>query len=83
MGARRKFFGSRRDQTLAKLRTEMTMYARLIAILWLVLLGYWVIAAGTAKRNVGARAWWQGTGLRLGVIVLVLVSALSGRCRLL
>jgi protein-S-isoprenylcysteine O-methyltransferase Ste14 len=53
----------------------MTIYTHLIVVLWLVLVAYWAIAAGNAKRNIGARAWWQDGGLRLAIIVLVLLAS--------
>jgi protein-S-isoprenylcysteine O-methyltransferase Ste14 len=52
----------------------MTTYARLIATLWLVVLAYWVIAAGSAKRNAGAQVSWRDRGLPLGIIVLALLA---------
>jgi len=51
----------------------MTVYSRLINALWLVLFAYWIAAAIGAKRNVGTRRWKE-TGIRLGVIMLILLA---------
>jgi protein-S-isoprenylcysteine O-methyltransferase Ste14 len=50
----------------------MTVYSGLINALWLALFAYWIVAAIGAKRNVGTRQRWTGSGLRFGVIVLSL-----------
>jgi protein-S-isoprenylcysteine O-methyltransferase Ste14 len=52
----------------------MTVYSKLINALWLGLFAYWLVAAIGAKRNVGTRQRWNGSGLRLGVIVLSLLA---------
>lgn len=51
----------------------MTVYSGLIKALWLGLFAYWMVAAVGAKRNVGTRLRWKQSGLRLGVIMLILV----------
>jgi protein-S-isoprenylcysteine O-methyltransferase Ste14 len=52
----------------------MTVYSGLIKALWLGLFAYWMVAAIGAKRNVGTRQRWKESGLRLGVIMLILVA---------
>lgn len=52
----------------------MTVYSGLIKALWLVLFAYWMIAAVSAKRNVGRRLRWKENGIRLGVIMLIVIA---------
>jgi protein-S-isoprenylcysteine O-methyltransferase Ste14 len=53
----------------------MTIYNWFISGLWLALIAYWAIAAGSAKRSIGgARAWWREIGLSLVVLVLILLA---------
>lgn len=50
----------------------MTVYPWLIVVLWLGLIGFWVVAAVGAKRSLGSRQTWKEIGLRLIVVALVL-----------
>ena len=52
----------------------MTIYSALINALWLALFAYWMIAAIGAKRNVRTGLRLKGNGLRLGVIILMVLS---------
>jgi len=52
----------------------MTIYNRLIVALWLIFMVYWAVMAVGAKRNLGARFWWRESGVRVGVIVLVVLA---------
>jgi protein-S-isoprenylcysteine O-methyltransferase Ste14 len=53
----------------------MTIYNWFISGLWLALIAYWAIAAGSANRSIGgARAWWREIGLSLGVLFLILLA---------
>jgi protein-S-isoprenylcysteine O-methyltransferase Ste14 len=52
----------------------MTIYNWLIVALWLVFITYWAISAISAKRSIGARAWWEEGGLRLSAVLLVLAA---------
>jgi protein-S-isoprenylcysteine O-methyltransferase Ste14 len=52
----------------------MTLYSALINALWLALFAYWMIAAIGAKRNVRTGLRLKGNGLRLGVIILMVLS---------
>ncbi|HEY6456772.1 MAG TPA: isoprenylcysteine carboxylmethyltransferase family protein [Steroidobacteraceae bacterium] len=51
----------------------MTVYAWLIAVFWLVLFLYWIIAAFSAKRSIGTR-WRAESGLRLSIFVIVVIA---------
>ena len=51
----------------------MTIYRWLIAALWLGLMVYWAVSAMSAKRSLGPRQTWNGIGLRLIVVALVLI----------
>ena len=61
----------------------MTIFGWLIFALWVVLVAYWGVAAGAAKRISGCRwIWWREIAVRLGffaVVVLVLRVAVLGR----
>ena len=46
----------------------------LILVFWIALVAYWAVAALKAKRNVGARLWGAGTGLRLVLVALILLA---------
>jgi protein-S-isoprenylcysteine O-methyltransferase Ste14 len=53
----------------------MAIYNGLIVALWLILLAYWALSAGGAKRNIGGgRVWWREIGLRLGILALILLA---------
>jgi len=52
----------------------MTVYSGLIRALWLGLFAYWMVAAIGAKRNAGTRLRWKASGLRLGMIMLVVLA---------
>ena len=52
----------------------MSIYSWLIIALWLILIVYWAVSAVGAKKNIGARVWWRGAGLRLGIIILILLA---------
>lgn len=52
----------------------MTVYSGLIKALWLGLFAYWMVAAVGAKRSVGTRLRSNESGLRLGVIMLILLA---------
>jgi protein-S-isoprenylcysteine O-methyltransferase Ste14 len=52
----------------------MTIYGQLIAALWFVLFGYWIIAAFSAKRNVGTSRSRTDGGLRLTILVIVVIA---------
>jgi protein-S-isoprenylcysteine O-methyltransferase Ste14 len=52
----------------------MTIYIRIIGLLWLVLFVYWAIAATRTKRNVGRRSWSTQIGLRFVIVVVVVLT---------
>jgi hypothetical protein len=52
----------------------MTIYQWLILTFWIVFVAFWAASAIGAKRNIGGRAWRRESGLRLGVILLVLLA---------
>jgi protein-S-isoprenylcysteine O-methyltransferase Ste14 len=52
----------------------MTVYSGLIRALWFGLFAYWMVAAIGAKRNAGTRLRWKASGLRLGMIMLVVLA---------
>jgi protein-S-isoprenylcysteine O-methyltransferase Ste14 len=52
----------------------MTIYNRLIAAFWLILVVYWAATAIGAKKTIGARVWSREVGLRVGVLVLILLA---------
>ena len=52
----------------------MTIFQWIIPALWLVFMVYWGISALGAKRSIASRAWWTQSLLRLGIIVLTLLS---------
>jgi protein-S-isoprenylcysteine O-methyltransferase Ste14 len=51
----------------------MTIYRWLIIALWLGLMVYWAVSSMSAKRSLGPRQTWNGIGLRLIVVALVLI----------
>jgi protein-S-isoprenylcysteine O-methyltransferase Ste14 len=51
----------------------MTIYRSLIVALWLGLIVYWAVSSIGAKRSLGPRQTWNGIGLRLIVVALVLI----------
>jgi protein-S-isoprenylcysteine O-methyltransferase Ste14 len=53
----------------------MTIYSRLIAALWLVLLVVWLVSARHTKRSVNRTwAWRREIGLRAAIVVLILLA---------
>jgi protein-S-isoprenylcysteine O-methyltransferase Ste14 len=51
----------------------MTIYRSLIVALWLGLIVYWAVSSIGAKRSLGPCQTWNGIGLRLIVVALVLI----------
>ena len=51
----------------------MTIYRWLTIALWLGLMVYWAVSSMSAKRSLGPRQTWNGIGLRLIVVALVLI----------
>lgn len=52
----------------------MAAYRAALATIWLIFIVVWVVAAFTAKKNVGGgRRWWREAGLRFVIIALVLM----------
>jgi len=50
----------------------MTMYGWLIFALWLILVAYWVLTPGAARRSVCSRwIWWREIAVRLGFFALI------------
>jgi protein-S-isoprenylcysteine O-methyltransferase Ste14 len=52
----------------------MTLPDRLIVALWLIFIVYWAVMAVGAKKNIGRRPWWRESGLRVGVLVLIILA---------
>lgn len=53
----------------------IAIYHSLIIALWLVLVLYWAVSAGAAKRNIGGTwGWRRQVGVRLGVLILVVLA---------
>jgi len=52
----------------------MTIDSRLIVVFWLIFMVYWAVMAVGAKRNLDARVWWPESGVRVGVLVLVVLA---------
>lgn len=52
----------------------MTIDPWLILALWILFIVAWGIAARGAKRTIGPRRWGRHSGVRLGIIVLILVA---------
>jgi protein-S-isoprenylcysteine O-methyltransferase Ste14 len=49
------------------------VYRWLVLALWLIFIGYWVISAFGAKRNLSRRLWRREVGLRLIIIAVILL----------
>jgi len=53
----------------------LTLYGWLIFALWLTLVAYWGLSAGSVMRGVGSRwLWWREIAVRLGVFALVVLT---------
>jgi protein-S-isoprenylcysteine O-methyltransferase Ste14 len=52
----------------------VTIYRWLIAALWLIFIGFWIISAFGAKKNLNTRAWGREAGLRLVIIAIILIA---------
>ena len=55
----------------------MTIFQWIIPALWLLFAAYWAFSAASAKRSLGATAWWKQSLVRIGIVVLAVV-ALQG-----
>ncbi|HMF27698.1 MAG TPA: isoprenylcysteine carboxylmethyltransferase family protein [Candidatus Cybelea sp.] len=51
----------------------MAVYRTALAALWLIFIVVWVVAAFSAKKNVGVRSWSREAGLRFIIFALVLM----------
>lgn len=51
----------------------MTIFQKIIPLLWLLFGVYWGLSALRAKRSFGTGLWWRQSLLRLAIIIAVLV----------
>jgi protein-S-isoprenylcysteine O-methyltransferase Ste14 len=48
----------------------MPIFARIIAVFWLVFIAYWLVSAVTAKKRIRRPSWWLGRWFRLALVLV-------------